>query len=442
MRRYRTKRLKPPLAYEFVYLDEVATQSLTATLDGGIIQGSKESHGSQTEAGIAPTLGGHAGSVSTNLGTVSTRAVEISRQEVAESHFARLHDRLLSLRLLLVSSRPRHGIWRTEKGLWRESIARRVGGGDRLIQAWTRNRHCVDLQELRRGSLLELDVRMDEPALYNLASAVGSLAEAARNLRQLDTDISLLSEAHIGAVENMVHWLRGGMVPMSGTVTGHVVATNHRRSVIVDGGRLARLGNPHEWETKPLRVAGYCNLNCFWQHPSRVFTDGSIFRCLMRVEYPDAERAWDELDHLSIFDSFGADIRGAARAALAEMRRGHDGASSPAALSFGQILETHFERLAQETGAAGDATAVQEALSDQWALMSPEKVPVIARRSLLKKVESGFDLNAADLESLREASFLNHGRAADGTAVESAKDGYAPSPQDSALRVHFIGISW
>lgn len=159
-----------------------------------------------------------------------------------------------------------------------------------------------DIEQLERGSLVELDVELESAEVYeyyrviqafdDIFQTISSESELREELRAQE-----LSSEEISMVIELMEILMADLVPIVGTVQNYGVAENSE--VVVEKGWAEENGVDFE----ELKIAGFVDEDNLWLDPTRVLFDRNEFTVYSRVDSPRIQDEWMPMKLLDIVET-------------------------------------------------------------------------------------------------------------------------------------------
>ena len=433
---------KPPAYWEFVYLDEVANQSLRATLVGSVLEKTirraswSETSGASLEAGAARA----------SLAGSRSRETEVHERAVAESLFEDLRKELEKRQILRSTANP------APIRLGRSpSVAK-------ILKVARRRGHCVALQSLRRGTPLETVIRLRPPQVLMAAAAIQSIAPLLRHAQDLGTALEGVTLEQFNALGEALSWFYSDSVPIVGDAVSHRVYSPDDGSLhlVTAPVALALEEVVENGHLRPLRIVGFCDERGFWQEPRRVLRHSVDFIALSRLEDIEPVDDWSDAEKIGDLQALGDDVADQAREAydtvltgLSNNRWQQPKLKAPTVQivlnRYGRLLADEFHTDGDERKPAAsyshpegsrEASDVDPALLYQ-AFRDVEAVSSV----IIPDAEDG--ANEKIIERLREKA-LQVDRPHALSDVDRPLESTSEEPDDDAvsLRVKFVAIYW
>lgn len=334
-RRHRRRQEWQHKRREFVYLDEVSVTSLVAARHGSIPESYTDNLTISATSEVGSDLGGPEGKgvpkvgLSTRNTTSRQSSQEVVRRAVVQGTFRDLrigdNDLRLSVEDQTARRKPKP---RTTADEIRADL-------DRLQKA----RHAVRVDDLIRGDVIEVAVRLSPERSYQLTAALTSMIDLIEGRAAMFgiTDDVVTQVQHL---LEMLTRLLVDLVPIEATVISH-------RHVTIDGQRwllsvdAIKPRSALREASDEVTLAGVTELPLYWKDVRRVLFDNSEYIVYARVSKAAMQSNWSPI---KLADVLERAIPGVG----AEMSR-----------------LPHLISLAQRTTTGAPATPVGEVIRDQ-----------------------------------------------------------------------------
>jgi hypothetical protein len=295
---------------EFVYLDEVSLRSLLASQQGALTESITELEGKADSAEIAASVGGNApivkAEVSSRFQASTKREQQVSRKAIAQSLFKefmeleQIQDSVIRLSEL---------------------------SGDGSVQ----------LSDIRRGTLVEVDVELSADPIFRFSTVVGELVDIAKDYPEMtSTPGAAAVLEQMGPMNNILQRLMVGLVPLRSRATDlYVFGEGSGRTIGRHGGG--------DNTGVPLDVVGVTDHPSYWQDVRRLLFAGNKFTVLCRVLQSDPTGHWSPVkaaDVLAeIMPAFPAQLEKVGTAAYASVKTAP---ADAAAVRLAQALQDAY----------------------------------------------------------------------------------------------------
>lgn len=271
-------RARPPLR-EFVYLDDVSLRSLLASQKGELTEQVTDLLSQADEAELASTIGASAGvlkaEASSRYRTTASQESQTSRRAVVQSLFKELRE----LDWIEVVLRP-------------QPDASGTSSLDNMIAS----RSAVPADEVRRGTLVEVEVELVADPIFRFSTIASELTELARDFPEmLDQPGAREGMATLVPGNRFLQRFLAGLVPLRARALSHAVVQVHGMEYVVQVPDAEALG----LRTIPLTVVGVTEQGSYWRDVRRVLFSGSRFTMLCRVA---RDGLWDSWEPVKLAD--------------------------------------------------------------------------------------------------------------------------------------------
>jgi hypothetical protein len=298
---------KEPLR-EFVYLDEVSLASLLASQKGELTQNitaqSEEErlieNGGKIGVTAPLTLSAEA---STRFQTTNSTALQTVRKANAQSLFRELH-KLKHLRKI-------------------QSIEQRYSGSSLSeLMAQPGNGLSFKARELKRGDLVEFQVKLSASWIFQISTMVAEFSEMFDESPALFIENVNFSDLYQAKnVNKMIHKLLAGLIPIDGLVTEYAVVEHEGEDYIVHNSAIEQFSV----EKRPLQIVGVTDHLAYWKDIRRILFADSEFTVLCRLAKSGLQTEWNPIKLADIFSQFAPDLAGqieaSSRVAMAQSNR-------------------------------------------------------------------------------------------------------------------------
>jgi hypothetical protein len=243
-----------------------------------------------------------------------------------------------------------------------------------------RDKLAVELAEIKRGSILEMDVRLEADRFFKMVT-VGS------NLLNLISGKEALFEVAVDDIErvspiiDVLKELSVGLVPVRGVSTSHCVIELDGLPLVVAQNVIAS-GSELLTRTRELELVGFTEADSYWRDLRRTLFSGSTYTAYVRIEKSTIDLSWNPIKIADLFDEVVPGLGDSITASLQELRA--DTAASPkppadAPLPDVAKLRGFAKDLAIELAVNPDPEAIENAVEKSAKLLS-EAASVTERR--------------------------------------------------------------
>lgn len=280
---------------EFVYLDEVSVLSLLASRVGSVVLGRTDNNlralklqaAGKAKKKILVAEGEVSGAITGDF----SQASSVERKAIIQASFKELVD-LETSRLIIgaldlrQSPVPLHTL-RVQSGSLRKS-------------------GCMHSpEELKRGTLIELDIELDVEAVYRMNTVVSAMLGIVDGSPTL-FDATTKAQFEQGrAVEGVLRGLLGGLVPIRARVPDCRVFPSEGKEMIIHRAGLTE----DDWKDgAELVVVGVAEESLFWKDLRRVLYSGGRYKVLARVGKTGLQDSWTPIKLSQVLDSIAPEL--------------------------------------------------------------------------------------------------------------------------------------
>lgn len=338
---------------EFVYLDDVSVYSLVASQVGMIVTELTDTQATSLQNDIAGSVGATAGFAKAEVGSriqaSETQSSQVLRKAIVQTTFKQLRDQLYrynhesrSLAMRPVVSYQPPAWVRTVADLERAAIEGAVGD-------W-----IVDPERLRRGQLVEVEVRLEAEPIFHVGAIVSGVLDIVQDDPAVFGVQNSAELAQMRAINRMLEKLLVGLVPLRGRAVDHEVVELQGKEWLVHRAMLDHLAERPS-QVRPLYLVGVAEQALFWKDVRRVLFSGSSYHVLARLAQDGVQRSWTPVklvevlrdvmpDVATIIDSTNRDVLATIRGAVT---------SNPpdsGATRVREVLVTYASLLAERAG--------------------------------------------------------------------------------------------
>lgn len=277
---------------EFVYLDEVSVFSLLASRIGALATDFSESESSSLtnevmgSAGVSVPVAN--ADVSSKVRSDHTSGTQVMRKSTVQSTFKELYQ---YVRDSLVLGPP------MEYG--DTPLAHQVD--DLLHEAEAGSGWAIEVDRLKRGHLLEVEVELDADESFRASTIMSTLLEFINEMPELpDTlDRQALVDATTGA--RLLEKLLAGLVPLRGKVIDYSHLHVAGRALVVHK-RLLSEQPELAAHARPLYMVGVAEGELFWRDIRRVLFSGAQYRILGRLGRDGIPSDWTPVKLMHVLE--------------------------------------------------------------------------------------------------------------------------------------------
>lgn len=284
----RSKGTTPGTLREFVYLDETSVESLLASLDGEILTGISESRTRGYELALSATGEALGVPVGMNPGIRRSRSVTVEeqRKSVAQSAFARLRSRHYgSLRLAVDETRNAPS---TPLHL----------DASRDVRA----------DNLNRGDLIEVDVRLGGSDLFQVKTVINSMVGVVDAFPEQFSTPALKPIKDAEPIAALLDSLSQGLIPVEGEVIGFQLVTVGDVEWVVPEDVARSMVAAAQATARPLVVAGVSLEPLYWQDVRRVLFSDLRFRVMGRLVHDGVRDNWSSVKLSDVLSGVNSEL--------------------------------------------------------------------------------------------------------------------------------------
>lgn len=279
---------------EFVYLDEVSVYSLLASRKGRIPAEFTESQAASLNNEVGGSFNVGFGGLGSKLGgksqTAQSQSSQVLSKAVIQTSFKELYDYekdALSLRSTTDKYVPN---------------IERVSDIVRNLDSLKREQWIVDIEEIRRGDLLEAKVELEADPLFRMITAVRFLHELMGDKDDLfgGQPSRQVREAH--SIAQVLDRLLDGLVPVRGRLTEYNAVHLGDREILVHRSITDQLGVGHAGDLVPTYIAGVAQDNLFWKDIRQVLFSEAHYNIFCRLAKQGLMEDWQPVKAADIFE--------------------------------------------------------------------------------------------------------------------------------------------
>jgi hypothetical protein len=289
---------------EFVYLDEVSVYSLLSSRRGAPISEFTSKESSSLNSQISSSLGANVHALSAQLGSQiqSTQGTEtqVVRKSIIQSTFRELRNSEASN---LVIKQP--------DGLSDLPLVSTVAELTALSLRPPGEALIIDVAEIQRGRVLEIEVELGTEALYEFSATLKSILEIFDENPLLGELVDRDSVKKAEAMGLLFDKLLVGLIPLEGRAVNYRIVNLDGKEFIVHRQLLANLP-PGALAVRDLTVAAVAEASLFWKDIRRLLFSNARYTMLCRVGKEGLADGWTAvklIDVLSqIVPNIGSDL--------------------------------------------------------------------------------------------------------------------------------------
>lgn len=392
--RRRSKSTREAPFKEFIYLDEISvisllvsrTGELTAEIQEGWAQ--EETIGSEVAASVGVKDVSNTQAKS-SWQTKSSRSIQATRKANIQSQFRRLHQEVHAEKLLF-PIKSSVDFDSADQFISDPSLARRV-------------------DDLDRGMLVELDVKLSADPLFDKSAIITEIADIGEQHPEImGASFGGVLPSQMKSFGKLLDHFMAGLVPVRCTVTNLGRATYQGDSYIVDLEAAAAYG----LDVERIELVAVLEKDRFWKDMRRVLFSEAPVTVMGRISVSGLQREWAPVKLLDLFKR--------------TVPNSHDLVAALESLNFDETVQADDQKV----------IAFRQALTVYAEKYSAEAQLVLTndQSTELNQILAAESLNVETAESRRNA-FRNVGRFLGGLGSEVDAD------RDAELRLDAMRAS-
>jgi hypothetical protein len=372
---------------EFIYLDEVSVTSLIAARDGAIAETVTETLSRSAEADYrisanVPIKGAKVG-IASGQRVTDTSSREVVRRAVIQSTFRNLRTggRQDSLPLVRDS--------RDTRDRFAAKFARPEDLTRRKQRKLTNAGLLTALDTLRRGDVIEIEVRLRPHKLFTLVSAIDSFADLMKGLDQL-FGAAAKQVAEVAPIADVIERLMVGLVPVQGTAANVAIIDIDGLPHLIDT-RVIKPGSELAGTTRPFELVAVTEGGSYWKDLRRVLYTENEYTVYARVVSPNLQTAWNPVKLADLMSHVNQDLA----APFKELPNAFDGAfgqdEPEPALDIRGMFHRFADAIAVKTGTTPDETSIADAVTAAHGAFIAASADVVLERAAFDIVTHEFE---------------------------------------------------
>jgi hypothetical protein len=430
---WRRKRKEPRDRHrEFIYLDEVSVVSLLAALEGEIKQSVTNTLTRAQESASSTSAAIPKGVIRSESKFSSTRSTtnEVVRRAVIQSTFRDLWRRDVGVLLHDTNTGKRK----------RRTTVSDSSDLSRSLAKLKREKLAVSLANVRRGDILEIDVRLDADEFFKKVTVGATLLDlmegkeplfgvAAADVRQVAPMIEVLKELSVG------------LVPVRGIATSHCVIDYNGESLIVAREALHDALLSH---ARDLELVGFTEADSYWRDLRRTLFSRTTFTAYVRVERTALSGPWNPIKLVDLLDAITPGLRDEVADAFHGLNAARNDRTLPQPTPETKRFQlTRFAAdLTTELNATPAPDEVDQAIASATASLANATTVTERRRAfdVVAEAIGGADIDRELVRSVRSRWMDAYEGKSAAPAVEPTDH---PDPQAPVqLEVGFVALYW
>jgi hypothetical protein len=328
---------------EFVYLDEVSVYSLLASRDDGFVELGKTLSESVTKkgrlgGGIRGSTGLVQAELSSHLESSEASGTQVVKKSIIQTAFKQLIEREAS-RLILAES-------------WLPAKLPKVSDVRGLEEA-ADGQFVVRQDQLRRGSLLELEVELDTEGIFQASRLVTTMWGFFERIPQF-FPLDASSRSMGSQIQELFDQLLHDLVPIEARITNYQLVHTGAGSFLVSNQLLESERWQLDTDTEAAYLVGIAEEALFWRDLRRVLFSRSRYQVMARLGHDGIQDAWQPVkvvEMLSrVLPQIDSQMRELGSTFLGAVRHGAGTVDGGSNEPQNRKLETFADRLADSIG--------------------------------------------------------------------------------------------
>jgi hypothetical protein len=414
-----------PIAAEF-------TDTETASLQGEVT--------GAASAGVGPVARSE---ISSRIQSTQAQTSQVLRKSVVQTTFKEPYE-------LEEASLVLHADARTAPMLSNlEELAAQPASSN--FRGW-----ALEVDELTRGTLLEIEVTLEAEAIFRISAAWSSILEIVQESPELFQSGDYGEIAQISSVNRVIEKLLVGLIPLRGRAVDFEVVELNGKEWLVHHRLLEQLtGEPTT--TRPLFLVGVAQQSLFWKDIRRVLFSGSRFQVFCRLAESGLQDSWTPVKLVDVLSEaapdLGHEVDVAVRGALDVMRKAAAGtrevdeqsrrAMRTALLEYARTLASHHGKTLDEEDLTENGLLSYEQCN-AYATLSERRTSF---RRVTSYIESKFAIESDPVEAtaFRTNALIEAGMGSDGgltPLAASSETANLDAPEDLFLDAELVAIYW
>ena len=253
---------------EFVYLDDVSVYSILASRKGAIddvfTDTQTASLSSDVGASLSAGFPGTQAKIGSRLQTAQGQGSQVVRKATIQTSFKQLYE-LESPSLAFRPADDDH-----------MPSVKTISDLEALLDSRGNGNWLIDPANIRRGQLLEVEVKLQADPIFRIASVMTAMHDLIGDNKLLfENVVNLQQLRQIGEMSRMLEDLMVGLIPIRALLVDYVSVPIGRRDILVHQGLLNKITAQDCLGTSPVSLVGVAEHNLFWKDIRRVlFGDG------------------------------------------------------------------------------------------------------------------------------------------------------------------------
>jgi hypothetical protein len=372
----------------------VSVVSLLASLHGEIKQSVTDTLTQTEESALTASVSGGpkgAFSLQSKEGSTRSSAREVVRRAVIQSNF--------------------RDLWRSDVGVllhdtkndgraWKRKIST-LPELRRELKSLRKSKLAVELTNIKRGSILEMNIRLEADRLFKLITVGTNLLGLIDGKEDLFGSLGKEIDKASPVIQ-VLKELSVGLVPVRGISRSHCVIEIDGKSLVVATDALAP-GGELLASARELELVGFTEEGSYWRDLRRTLCSGSAYSAYVRVEKGITAQPWSPIKLADLFEEAVPGMGDAMISSLQELEAGnlaHPDLPENAPLADADRLRGFAEDLARELAVTPNPEAIENGIEEAVSALSGAASVTERRRAydLLVDVIAG---GGADREKVR-----------------------------------------
>ena len=279
---------------EFVYLDEVSVYSLLASRKGGIPAEFTDSITASLNNEVGGSFNVGLGGLGSKLGAKSqsgqSQSSQVLRKAVIQTSFKELYayeKDALSLRSPTVQFEGNIALF---------------SDIERNINSLKKGKWIVDIEEIKRGDLLEAKVELETDPLFRMITAIRFLHELMGDRDDLFGGQPSRQVREAYSIAQVLDRLLDGLVPVRGRLTEYDGMKLRGKEILIQKSITHQLGTEIEGNLTPIYIAGVAQNSLFWKDIRQVLFSEAQHNVFCRLAKQGLLENWQPVKAADIFE--------------------------------------------------------------------------------------------------------------------------------------------
>ena len=278
---------------EFVYLDEVSVYSLLASRKQGIIKEFTETHtaslNSELSSSIRAGLPGLGSNLDGKSQSFQTQASQVVRKAIVQTSFKELYEL------------EKGNLYLSNPCLFDLATIESVSDIEKHLEALIGSNLVVDVDQMKRGDLLEAKIELEADPLFHMTSFITTLYEIMGDSEDAfgSLPVSQVREAH--SIGQVLERLLSGLVPVKGRIVDFESMRLGDKEVLIHQSLKEKLNLSIAESLRPVYVTGVADRGLFWKDTRQILFSGARYNVLCRLA---SEGLMDDWQPVKVSDMF------------------------------------------------------------------------------------------------------------------------------------------